>query len=131
MLGRGLPSPCQGIPKLYRRAEKNVKCGGEDVLDKLVLERSEASALYSPRSGNVVTVVTLLCWFLTGCRGRTPAGARGALATPFFLSFCAASGGTKRKITNSTKTRGDLCVISCPMSSDGVSVVSALLLPPL
>jgi len=68
------------------------------VLDKLVLERSEASALYSPRPANVVTVVTLLCWFLTGCRGRAPAGARGVLANPFFLSFCAAAGGTKRKI---------------------------------
>jgi len=38
------------------------------------------------------------CWFLTGCRGRAPAGARGVLAKPFFLSFCAACGGTKRKI---------------------------------
>ncbi len=46
-LAEALTEPSTGAALWH--AELNTICRGEDVLDKLVLERSEASALYSPR----------------------------------------------------------------------------------
>src|SRR5258708_35062264 len=46
------------------------------------------------------------CWFLTGCRGRAPAGARGVLAKPLFLSLLVSPGGKEQSTCRSGRLRG-------------------------